>query len=122
MEYQSEMDNLETSYHEANIFVNLLRQQIERVDSIMNKAIYQFRTNIKKQCIYANCTTDNEAYISILYEYLGKIHSVNFREFKLPSFGIEAIEFRITSNIEYKLPNDDVLRRCNGKNLSVMKV
>tara|TARA_B100000401_G_scaffold314015_1_gene216735 strand:- start:175 stop:546 length:372 start_codon:yes stop_codon:yes gene_type:complete len=123
MEYQTQMDNLETSYPEANIFINLLRQQIERVDSIMNKAIYQFRTNHYKQCIYANCTTDKEVYISILYDYLGKIDTVNFLDFKLPSFGIEAIEFRIkTDNIEYKLPNDDILRRCIGEKLSLMKI
>ena len=118
-EQQILKDNLDEDFPLANEFLRKLRKQIKEINPEMNTAIHSFRTNLTKNCMYANALSDYEIYMRILYDYLHLIPAIDFVEFKIPLFGsLEGIEFRLNENNSHDLLPNDILEQCIKKHLS----
>ena len=105
---------------EAEQFIIDLRTQLKRIDSNLDENICDLRTNKKKNVMYINGTSQYEIYMWVMYDYLHSIPGISNIEFKLPQFGLEAIEFKFDEESEVEL-SDIILKNCFDTRLKSYK-
>ncbi len=110
-------DELNEDFPQANHFLTLLRDQVIRVDINLHQAV-TFHTNLRKGVMYIRGTTNMEKYMAVLFNYLQKIPDVCNIEWKLPIYGLESIQFQLSTDNIVEVLDDKVLTQFLPSNKS----